>query len=358
MADKLPEEFAPTGPKLSKFPIRPAPPIRPHLFADEARFALRLAILAGCAKFVAWFWLATLGHDRWVLALVGLQVLGPLWARLGTRFPRPAIAALLLLTPVLVWAAVLVGVGHFHAHFSTTVLLVIAAGLPAVSDLCATCIGDSVTVERRAAAYAWLDMGQGLGAALGFVASWLVRGEPLPRVLISLGLPAGALLVAAVLSRELRDRGTPRSSWPLAEYRSVWRSPLGLQLTALAFSCAVLAFATEGALLWPGFPFIPKEALRSIPHWLRIALPLAGMALAARLERSMPNAIALPRAATGLAAVALILSFWPLGAFAMGMMFAAVPAAVARGAGEMERPLVSSLAWSALIAGAAVGAVL
>ena len=37
--------------------------------------------------------------------------------------------------------------------------------LPAVADLCASAIGDSVTVERRAAAYAWLDMGQALGVS-------------------------------------------------------------------------------------------------------------------------------------------------------------------------------------------------
>jgi hypothetical protein len=42
----------------------------------------------------------------------------------------------------------------------------------------------------------------------------------------------------------------------------------------------------------------------------------------------------------------------------MGAIFAAIPAAVARGAGELERPLVSSLAWSALIAGAALAAVI
>jgi hypothetical protein len=39
-------------------------------------------------------------------------------------------------------------------------------------------------------------------------------------------------------------------------------------------------------------------------------------------------------------------------------MFSAVPATVARGAGEMERPLASSLAWMALTAGAALGAVI
>ena len=70
----------------------------------------------------------------------------------------------------------------------------------------------------------------------------------------------------------------------------------------------------------------------------------------------MPNAAWLPRLALVLALAGL---FWaPLGLFALGAMFAAIPAAVVGGVGEMERPLVSSLAWSALIAGAALGAVL
>ena len=70
----------------------------------------------------------------------------------------------------------------------------------------------------------------------------------------------------------------------------------------------------------------------------------------------MPNAVWLPRLALLLAAAGVL---WPgLRLVARGAMFAAVPAAVARGAGEMERPLASSLAWSALLAGAAAGAVL
>src|SRR5437868_15101049 len=51
---KLPEEFAPRGPKLSRFPIQPAPPIRPRLFPDELRFAVRLAVLAGAGELAAW----------------------------------------------------------------------------------------------------------------------------------------------------------------------------------------------------------------------------------------------------------------------------------------------------------------
>jgi hypothetical protein len=201
-------------------------------------------------------------------------------------------------------------------------------------------------------------MGQGMGAALGFVAPRMLRESTLPSVLTMFGVLAGALLVAAVFARELHDRGTPRSSWSLAAYASVWRSSLGLKLTALAFGCAALAMLANRAVLWKGFPFIPRQTLESIPSWVRIVVPLAGMASAARVERFMPNAITLPRAATGCAAVGLYLSFWPLSLFGLGVMFAAIPAAVARGAGEMERPIASSLAWSALIAGAALGAVL
>ena len=57
-ADKLPEEFAPTGPKLTRFSIQPAPPVRPRLLADEARFAARLSLLAGGAELAAWIWFA------------------------------------------------------------------------------------------------------------------------------------------------------------------------------------------------------------------------------------------------------------------------------------------------------------
>ncbi len=358
MDRKLPEEFAPTGPKLSKFPIRPAPPIRPHLFPDEARFVLRLSLLCGGTEFIAWAWLIG-GGGRALLLLAGLRLLKPLWASLGTRLPRPLIAAVLLLGIVSCFAGWFLG---SWLNLDWPMVLFAAAGLPAVADLAASCVGDSITVERRAAAYAWLDMAQGLGALLGLVAYPLssLAGDP-ARVAIVLGATLLALLVASIGVVALRDRGTPRSSWPLTAYASVARSDLGLKLMALAFSCSALAMIPARKMpptLWTGLQIVPLETLRAIPSWLAIALPIAGMIVAARIERLMPNAIRLPRAATGFAAIGLFLSFWPLGMFGLGMMFAAIPAAVARGAGEMERPLVSSLAWSALMAGAAVGAVL
>ena len=51
---KLPEQFAPEGPKLSRFRIVPPPPLRPRLLPDEAKFAFRLSVLSGCAEFAAW----------------------------------------------------------------------------------------------------------------------------------------------------------------------------------------------------------------------------------------------------------------------------------------------------------------
>ncbi len=311
----LPEEFAPTGPKLSRFPIQPAPPIRPRLFADEARFALRLSLLVGGTEFAAWACIAAAGGHKTLLALAALRVLKPLWARLGARTSRPAVAASLL-----------------AAAFAALLLrgqLYWLVGLPALGDLCASCIGDRITVERRAAAYAWLDMGQALGAALGLaLGGFAAIGS------------VGVLLIGALALPDLRDRGTPRSTWPLSAYAATLRTPIAAQLTGLAFLCGALA----------------KLAFAGSPSWVAICLPLAGMAIAARAERWMPNAIWLPRIAVVLAAGGWALA--PLRLVAMGVMFAAIPATVARGAGEMERPLASSLAWSALIAGAAVGAVI
>ncbi|SRR5260221_94422 len=338
--EKLPEEFAPTGPKLSKFPIRPAPPLRPHLLPDEARFALRLAVLAGGAEFVAWGLLAATGRHREVLALAALRFLKPLWAWMGAHVPRPAIAFALILAALFAICASMLSRSFIS-------FAVIAAGLPAVADLCATCVGDSVTVERRPIAYAWLDMGQALGAAAGLSLGGAYGGWALV-----LSMPV--LLIASVGIPQLHDRGTPRSNWPPAAYVSSLISPIGKQLTLTAFACGLLA--GPGSALW-------ERAVRggsqfTVPGWVASLLPLLGMAMAARLEPLMRNALWLPRAAIVLEAVGRVLGAPPLLGLAIGVMFGAIPAAVARGAGEMERPIVSSLAWSALIAGAAVGAVL
>ena len=313
MPDKLPEEFAPTGPKLSRFPIRPAAPIRPRLFADEARFAGRLAMLCGGTELAAWVLL----EPRFALLWALLRLLRPFWAQSGTRASRPAIAIALL-------AASAVGIALSPAAG-------LWAALPALGDLAATAVADAITVERRPAAFAWLDIGHALGATTGVaLAVWHREWAPV--------VALGGLALALPALRDLRDRGTPRSAWPLSLYASVLRTPLCAQLCVLCFACAGLAFLGGPQTKWAAL------------------LPLAGMAVAARVEPRMPNAMWLPRIAAALAAAGLL---WPpLGLFALGVLIAAVPAAVARAAGEMERPLQSSLAWMSLGAGAAMGAVL
>src|SRR5205085_9580817 len=126
-------------------------------------------------------------------------------------------------------------------------------------------IADSITVERRASAHAWLDMGQGLGAMLG-LALGLSFFSPL--------VAAAALAIGFAGVRELHDRGTPRSAWPAASYLSVLRTPLAAQLAALAFVCGMLAMRNAADL----------------PRWISLLLPAAGMAAASRVERWMPNA--------------------------------------------------------------------
>ena len=325
---RLPEEFAPTGPKLSRFRILPAAPLRPHLFPDEARFAFRLSLLAGCAELAAWAWFARAGGIAAVLGWAALRLARPAWSFAGTRLPRTAVAFALLFLAVAGAAASVLSLGQLF----TAGLLAVA--LPALGDLCASCAGDAITVERRSAAFAWLDMAQGLGGALGFA-----LGTAFPGVGPVVG--AAALLLASVGVPDLRDRGTPRSTWGVPAFTHVLRSPFGAQICSLAF------FGAFFALQRPRDPF---------PTWAALLLPLAGMALAARLEPRMPNAVTLPRVAAVLAIAGLLVPWLRL--VALGALFAVIPASIARGAGEMERPIASSLAWSALAAGAAVGAVL
>src|SRR3954466_2983518 len=94
--EKLPEEFAPQGPRLSRFRILPAPAIRPRLFPDEARFALRLAAMAGFTELAAWAWVARAGGRGAAVIEGALRLLRPVWAGLGTPPPRPAVAFALL----------------------------------------------------------------------------------------------------------------------------------------------------------------------------------------------------------------------------------------------------------------------
>ena len=332
---KLPEEFAPTGPKLSRLVVQPAPPIRPRLFPDEARFAGRLSLLAGGAELCAWVWFARLLVHRgpWgpALAFGGLRLLRPLWSWLGTRLPRTLVAFSLL-------AVSLVLQGFASVSFSDR-LGMFAAALPALGDLCASAMADAVTVERRAAAFSWLDMGQGLGCALG-----LAVGMANPRLAPLAGTVA--LIAGSLAIPDLRDRDTPRSSWPLRLRATVLRTPLAAQVSLVALAAGGLSAAAS---------------VRSGLGWLALLPPLAGMFAAARLEPAMRNALIVPRALAALSGAALALRFWSapaggaLGLFVLGACCSALPAAVARGSGEMERPVASSLAWSALAAGATLG---
>jgi hypothetical protein len=333
--EKLPEEFAPTGPKVSRFPIQPAPPVRPHLFADEARFAGRLALLAGGTELAAWIWFARLLSHRgpaWAaLAFAACRLLRPLWGWLGARLRRGAVAFVLLALSLLVQG--------FAAMSFADALGAVAAALPAVADLCSAAVADAVTVERRATAYSWLDMAQGLGCGLG-----LAIGVAEPR--LSPLVATVALLVGSLAVSDLRDRGTPRSTWPVPVRLQILRTPLVGQLALLAAAGGGCAAAA---------------AVRSSWGWWAVLPPLLGMAAAARGEAAARNALIVPRLLAGLGVVALALrqvappAAIGAGLFVLGGLCAALPGAVALGAGEMERPVASSLAWSALALGAGVG---
>src|SRR2546422_7345042 len=325
---ELPEQFAPTGPKQSPFRVVPSPPLRPTLFPDEARFALRLSVLSGCAEFAAWAWFAHAGEKGAVLGWAALRLLKPVWAWTGTRFPRSVVAFSLLLLALFGVAASLLTVGQLF----TAALLAVA--LPAFGDLCAGCAADGISVGRRSAAFAWLDMAQGRGGATG-----VAVGASFPRVAAIVSV--AALLAASIGVPDLQDRGTPRTTWTLAAHEHALHSRFGAHLVALAF--------------FGGF-FAMQQPSRPHSTWMALLFPLAGMAIAARADPYMPNAVFLPRAAVLVAVAGLFLP--PLRLLALGGLFAALPASVARGAGEMERPVASSLVWSALGLGAAVGAVL
>ena len=324
----LPEELDPQRPAPTRFRIVPGPRRRPDLLPDEARFAVRLSVLTGCAELAAWAWFASAGPRGAVLGWAAIRLLKPVWALLGTRVERTTVAFGLLALALLGTGAGLAG----GTQLVAVALLTVA--LPGVADLCASCVADNITVERRSTAYAWLDMAQGLGGVLGFA-----LGISFGSVAVVVG--ALAILAAGYGVPELRSRGTPRSTWTTDAYLDVLRSPFGSQIVALAFFAGFLAMQ----------PF-PKP----LPGWIAVLLPVAGMAIAARLESRTPNAVMLPRIVLGVAALGLFIS--PVRLLAMGALFAAIPASVARGAGEMERPLASSLAWSAMALGAAVGAVL
>jgi glutamine synthetase len=90
------------------------------------------------------------------------------------------------------------------------------------------------------------------------------------------------------------------------------------------------------------------------------------MIFAARAESRAPNAVALPRLLAAVALAAAVLGLCAplaprllpqvsgqLALLALGAAASALPASVARAAGEMERPLLASLSSACLFAGAA-----
>ncbi len=358
---KLPEEFAPTGPKLSRFAIQPAPPILPRLFPDERRFALRLALLCGCSELAAWAAIGRALVERrevrasLLLAALGvglLRTLRPLWARLGTRLPRPLMAAALLLAALLPFGLWL-GLPDRAAAVPLFAAL-LALGLPALSDLASTTVADAVTVERRAAAYAALDMGQGLGLALG-----LALGASSPRGLFLL-VPPLALIAGGAALHDLRDRGTPRSSWTLSQRAEAGRplaEPILLALFTGLLSAAALAVSSGVTLAGKALP------LYGATVWL--FAPLVGMALASRLEPLWPARAWSLRVCLACAAAALVAAphapaglGGTLALVALGGAASALPAALFRTAAEMDRGPASSLGFTALALGAGLGALL
>ena len=91
---ELPEQLAPTGPKQPRFRVVPSA-LRPTLLPDEARFALRLSVLTGCAEFAAWAWFAQAGDKGALLGWAALRLLkvSPACslrvAGAGPSMPRP-----------------------------------------------------------------------------------------------------------------------------------------------------------------------------------------------------------------------------------------------------------------------------
>jgi hypothetical protein len=355
---KLPEPFAPTGPKLSRLAIRPAPALRPRLFRDEARFALRLSLLLFGTELAAWVWIAALLTGAQpalrtpaalaALGLAALRLLRPLWARAGAHAPRNGVAFALLCLALLADGAVLLAPPLADFPAGIALVAAVCCGLPALGDLASSCVADAITVERRAAAFSWLEMGQGLGAALG-----LGLGAAAPR--LAPAVAAGGLFLTGLAVPDLRDRGTTRSAWPLSLYVEVARTPLARELCGVAFAIGGLA-----GLVLP-----------AASGATAILAPLAGMIFVARAEPRAPNALVLPSLLAGVALLAAVLllagriapgvaqlAAAQLALLALGAAASALPASVARAAPELTRPVCSSLVACALLTGMCAAAAL
>jgi hypothetical protein len=332
----LPEEFAPRSRK-PRFATLPDAPVRPRLLADESRFAMRLSLLAGAAELCAFAAFARLcTHRAFTGAVVwaALRLARPLWAFLGTVVPRGAVAFVLVAASLAVQGAALLSLRPDE------VLLATAAALPALGDLCATCLGETVPLDRRAAAYSYLDIGQGMGVALG-----LAAGAAEPRLSPVIG--AVALLAGSIAIPDLRSRPGARATWSLALRIAAARSPLGARIQFLA--CTLGAFAAAA--------LVRSE----VPRWPAAAAPILGMWIAARIDPRTRNAVVLPSVLAACAVVCAAVRWdgrWVsvagTGALLLfGAAASALPASVAKGSGELERPVISSLTWGALSFGSA-----
>src|SRR5262245_35232844 len=202
-------------------------------------------------------------------------MLRPLWGFLGARLRRGAVAFALLAVSLLVQG--------FASMSFADALGATAAALPAVADLCAAAMADAVTVERRAAAYSWLDIAQGLGCGLGLA---IGAAEPRLAPLVA----TAALLVGSLGIPDLRDRGTPRSTWPIRVRLQVLRTPLAGRLALLAAAGGGCAAAAAVRSSWGVWALVP---------------PLLGMAAAARGEAAARNAPIVPWALVAIGAAAL-----------------------------------------------------
>jgi len=332
---ELPEEFAPRGHK-PRFATLPGAPVRPRLVADESRFAMRLSLLAAVSELCAFAAFARLcTHRAFAGAVVwaALRVARPLWAYCGTVVPRGAVAFALVAASLALQGAALLSLRPDEG------LLAAAAALPALGDLCATRLGEAIPLDRRSAAFSYLDIGQAMGIALG-----LGAGAAEPRLSPVFGVVA--LLFGSIAIPDLRSPPGPRATFSMALRTAAARTPFGARISILAFLIGGLGAAAlvDGVLPW----------------WAAVAAPVAGMVLAARIEPRTRNAVVLVRALAAFAALCAVVRAagqWPAAAaaaalVALGAAASALPASVARGAGELERPIVSSLSWSAFSLGA------
>src|SRR5437763_784758 len=231
---ELPEQLAPTGPKHPRFRVVPSA-LRPTLLPDEARIALRLSVLTGCAEFAAWAWFAQAGDKGALLGWAALRLLKPIWAWTGTRFPRPTVAFLLLLL----------------ALFGGAASVLTVAQLFAVAPVRGA--RRSLHVERRP-----LAPGRGAGGHPGFVPAAAAAARPRSPVRCAAGVGRargwGNGAAAGVVPRLVRLRPGRRGRRRVMNERSFSKE----EGDELAGGAHVL----DGPALHAGAPALPQDAAR------------------------------------------------------------------------------------------------